>query len=64
MKRIHKLLATDLAIVIADVLFLTSYDYSFSPVRFGNFLVTIFVLGLSVVAHYMAYTKIPADPAS
>ena len=63
MKRKWKLLIADGAIVLANILFFLLFDYSFSPLRFGRFIVTFFFLVASVAVHCMAYAKIPDDTA-
>lgn len=63
MKRKWKLLIADGAIVFANILFFLLFDYSFSPLRLGRFLVTLFFLIGSVAVHYFAYMKIPDDNA-
>ena len=63
MKRKPLLHIVDSAILLGNIFFFANYDFSFSPARFGNFLVTILVVGASAVAHYLAYTKIPDENA-
>lgn len=63
MKRKPMLHIVDSVILLGNIFFFTNYDFSFSPARFGNFLVTILVIGASAVAHYLAYTKIPDENA-
>ncbi len=58
MKRKFKLCIVDVVVILANIMFFTTYDYSFSLKRFGNFAITILFLGLSATVHYMAYTKI------
>ncbi|MBO5179020.1 MAG: hypothetical protein J6B87_01560 [Clostridia bacterium] len=59
MKRKTLLHIIDSIILVVNMFFFAYYDFSFSLARFGNFLVTILVVGASAVAHYLAYTKIP-----
>lgn len=61
MKRMWKLMLVDVAIVIANIVYFTNFNYSFSPVKFGSFLITIFVLLASVVIHCIAYSNMPED---
>lgn len=58
MKRKIKLAIIDAILVLCNIIFFTTDYYSFSPIRSGNFLITIFFLGISAIIHYNAYTKI------
>lgn len=63
MKKKTMLFIIDGAILLGNIFFFANYEFSFSPVRFGNFVVTILVIGVSAVAHYLAYTKIHDENA-
>ncbi len=58
MTRKQKLYIVDGIILAIDLMFFMFYDYSFSPMRFVNFAITLLVVIGSVVAHYFAYTNI------
>lgn len=61
LSRNKTLLILDSAIALLNILFFTQYDYSFSPLNFGRFLVTLLVLGLSIIMHCFAHTYLPSD---
>lgn len=63
MKRKQKLQIVDGIILVGNIFFFVYYDFSFSPARFGNFLVTILFVIASIAAHYLAYTKIHDENA-
>lgn len=61
MKRKWKLLIVDAVIVLVAILFFTMFDYSFSPLKFARFIITVFFVIACGAVHYLAYTKIPKD---
>lgn len=63
MKRKPMLHIIDSAILLTNIFFFSNYDFSFLPTKLENFLVTILVVGASVAAHCIAYTKIPDEKA-
>lgn len=52
----NALLILDAAIALLNILFFTQFEYSFSPLNFGRFLVTILVVGISIIAHCFAHS--------
>lgn len=61
LSRKYLLLIIDAVLTIINIIFFTQFEYSFSPLNFGRFLVTIFVVGISILAHCFANAYFPAD---
>lgn len=61
MKRKTSLYLIDAIIAAVNIFFFASYEYSFSPARPGNFFMTIVVVFMSAVTHFLAHYLIPDE---